>query len=268
MKQAPLILVTNDDGIDSPGLAAAARAAMRVGQVVIAAPSEQQTAMGRAYPRRDDLGVIDTVEIDAGLGEMVRAYAVHGYPGYAAAYGMAEIAPKMMGRKPDITISGINTGANCGTSITSSGTFGAALESVDMKVPAIAVSQEVLNYDDRWPDFSDLDYTSAEKTAEYWLRYVLDKGMPRDADLLNVNVPEQRLEPEEYLFTFLELHPYYKPQPVPDRDWSKPYQLRFDSEFGDKDATEGSDIHTLQFLRKTSVTPITVDMTKKECHGI
>ena len=263
MNNELLILVTNDDGVDSPGLAAAARAAMRVGQVVIAAPNEQQTAMGRAYPRRDDLGVIDIVEIDVGFPKRVQAYAVHGSPGYAAAYGIAEIAPKMMGRKPDITISGINTGANCGTSITSSGTIGAALESVDMKVPAIAVSQEVLNYDDRWPDFSDLDYSSAEKAAEYWLRFVLEKDMPRGADLLNVNVPDCSVDPEEYLFTFQELHPYYKPQPVPDRDWSKPYQLRFDSEFGDKDATEGSDIHTLQLLRKTSVTPITVDMTKR-----
>ena len=127
--QKPLILVTNDDGIDSPGLAAAARAALRVGDVVIAAPNEQQTAMGRAYPGREDLGIIDTVRIDIGLSEPVDAYAVHGSPGYTAAYGIAEIAPKVKGRKPDITVSGINTGANCGTSITSSGTIGAALES-------------------------------------------------------------------------------------------------------------------------------------------
>lgn len=168
-----------------------------------------------------------------------------------------------MGRKPDITVSGINADANCGTSITSSGTIGAALESVDMRVPAIVMSQEILNYDDRWPDFSDLDYSSAENATEYWLNFILEHGMPRHADLLNVNVPEVYLEPEDYLFTFLELHPYYKAQPVPERDWSRPYQIRFDSEFGDKDAREGSDIHTLQFRRKTSVTPITVDMTRR-----
>ena len=94
MMQRPLILVTNDDGIDSPGLAAAARAALRVGDVVIAAPNEQQTAMGRAYPGREDLGIIDTVRIDIGLREPADAYAVHGSPGYTAAYGIAEIAPK------------------------------------------------------------------------------------------------------------------------------------------------------------------------------
>ena len=262
MSQRPLILVTNDDGINSPGLAAAARGALKVGDVVIAAPNFQQTAMGRAYPHRDDLGVINVVNIDIGTGHPVEAYAVHGSPGYAAAYGVAEICPKIKGRKPDITVSGINTGANCGSSITSSGTIGAALESVDMGVPALAMSLEILDYDLREPDFSDLDFASAEAATEYWVRYILEKGMPRDADFLNVNVPEEKVGPEEFVFTFLETHPYYKAQPVPERDWSQPYRIRFDSEFGDKDARAGTDIHTLHFLRKTSVTPITIDMTK------
>ena len=263
MTKRPLILVTNDDGIDSLGLAAAARGALKAGDVIIAAPNEQQTAMGRAYPRRDDIGVIDVVSLDIGLEQPIQAYAVHGSPGYAAAYGIWEIAPKILGRKPDITVSGINIGANCGTSITSSGTIGAALESVDMKVPALAMSLEVLDYDLRCHDFSGLDFTSAERSTEYWLRYILEKGMPQGADLLNVNVPEEKIEPDDYRFTFLELHPYYKVKPVPERDWNKPYMIRFDSEFGDKESHEGSDIHTLHFLRKTSVTPITVDMTKR-----
>ena len=255
-------MITNDDGINSLGLAAAARGAMRVGDVIIAAPNEQQTAMGRAYPHREDLGIIDIVQLDIGIGHPVEAYAVHGSPGYAAAYGVAEICPKIKGRKPDITVSGINTGANCGSSITSSGTIGAALESVDMGVQALAMSLEILDYDSRMPDFSDLDFTSAEKATEYWIRYILEKGMPRDADFLNVNVPEEDVEPEDHVFTFLETHPYYKAQPIPERDWSKPYRIGFDSEFGDKDARVGSDIHALHFLRKTSVTPITIDMTK------
>ncbi|MBQ2160879.1 MAG: hypothetical protein II444_03500, partial [Firmicutes bacterium] len=124
------------------------------------------------------------------------------------------------------------------------------------------MSQEILNYDLRPKDFSDLDLTSAEMATEYWVRYVLENGMPRDCDILNINVPEEVVEPDDYLFTFLELHPYYKAQPIPERDWSEPYMIRFDSEFGDKDAREGSDIHTLHFRRKTSVTPITIDMTK------
>ncbi len=258
----PLILITNDDGIDSLGLAAAARGAMRVGDVIIAAPNAQQTAMGRAYPPREDLGIIDIIEIDIGIGHTVEAYAVHGSPGYAAAYGIAEIAPKLRGRKPDITVSGINIGANCGSSITSSGTIGAALESVDMKVPALAMSLEILDYDLRCHDFSGVDFSSAERATEYWLRHILEKGMPKEADFLNVNVPEVRIEPDDFVFTFMETHPYYKAQPVPERDWRKPYRIRFDSEFGDKEAREGSDIHALHFLRKTSVTPMTIDMTK------
>lgn len=117
--------------------------------------------------------------------------------------------------------------------------------------------------DERYPEFADLDLGSAERATEYWARYILENGVPRDADFLNVNVPEEKLAPEDYRFTFMETHPYYKVQPVPERDWSQPFQIRFDSEFGDVDAREGSDIHTLQFLRKTSVTPLTIDMTKR-----
>ena len=78
-----------------------------------------------------------------------------------------------------------------------------------------------------------------------------------------MNVPEEIIEPEDFVFTFLETIPYYKAKPVPERDWSQPYTIRFDSVFRDKDAREGSDIHALHFLRKTSVTPITIDMTKR-----
>ena len=117
--------------------------------------------------------------------------------------------------------------------------------------------------DERYPEFADLDLGSAERATEYWARYILENGVPRDADFLNVNVPEAAVEPEDYLFTFLETHPYYKAQPVPQRDWSKPYRIRFDSEFGDKEAHKGSDIYALHFERKTSVTPLTIDMTKR-----
>jgi 5'-nucleotidase len=220
--------------------------------------------MGRAYPAREDLGVIDIVELDIGLTKPVEAYAVHGSPGYAAAYGIAEIAPKMKGRKPDITVSGINTGANCGTTVTSSGTIGAALESVDMGVSALAMSQEIRDYDARKPDFPGLDFGIAEGITEYWLRHILTYGMPKEADLLNVNVPEEMIAPDDYVFTFLETHPYYKAKPVPERDWSRPYRIQFDSDPLDSDAREGSDIHAIQFLRKTSVTPLTIDMTKRD----
>ena len=58
-KQRPLVLVTNDDGIASPGLKAAVRGVLKYADVIVAAPCRQQTGMGRAFPRTEDLGIIE-----------------------------------------------------------------------------------------------------------------------------------------------------------------------------------------------------------------
>ena len=104
----PLIIVVNDDGIRFPGLAAAARAAARHGDVLICAPHVQQTSMGRAYPRTEEMGIIEEVD----FAPYDKAYAIHSSPAYAAAHAILELAP----RKPDLLVSGINAGGNLGRS--------------------------------------------------------------------------------------------------------------------------------------------------------
>ena len=107
------IMITNDDGIQSEGLLAAVRAAKEFGEVIVVAPAKQQTAMGRAYPRTKDMGIIRKVDYE------VEAYAVNGSPGYCAAFGLLEILDTL----PDLVISGINFGCNMGMSLTCSGTL-------------------------------------------------------------------------------------------------------------------------------------------------
>ena len=90
MKNRSLILVTNDDGIHSPGLYVAAQAAAKIGDVLIAAPHTQQTGMGRSFPRCPDDGIIEEIDAQERMRggfwyeEMhdreIRAYAVHGSP--------------------------------------------------------------------------------------------------------------------------------------------------------------------------------------------
>ena len=131
MKNRPLILVTNDDGIHSPGLYAAAQAAAKIGDVLIAAPHTQQTGMGRSFPRCPDDGIIEEIDVQERMREEfwyeemydgeIRAYAVHGSPARAVAHGVLELAD----RKPDLCVSGINYGENLGTCLTCSGTMGA-----------------------------------------------------------------------------------------------------------------------------------------------
>src|SRR5260370_6223336 len=106
----PLILITNDDGIHSPGLHAAAEAALQRGDLLIAAPRYQQTAMSRSMPNGEDTGVIETLSLDLG-GVAHRAYAIHGSPAQAVLHAILELAPE----KPTLCISGINYGENLGT---------------------------------------------------------------------------------------------------------------------------------------------------------
>lgn len=263
----PLIMITNDDGVFSPGLAAAARAALKFGDILVAAPITQQTAMGRAFPRTDDLGIIEEIDLDissdpADKPLMIHAYGVHASPGYVAAYGIAEIGPRL-GCRPDLTISGINYGANLGASITCSGTIGAALESTSLGVPTLAMSLETDASITRSADYESLNFESAERSTEYWLAQILKDGMPRDCHILNVNVPYRKIEPDEYKYTFMEMNNYYEiVAPKPDRDWTTPCPMYYDIQTDSQDLKEGSDVYVVCREELISVTPMTMDMTK------
>lgn len=91
--------------------------------IIVAAPANQQTSMGRAFPRTDSLGIIQKKEICVN-GKMQEGYGIYGSPAYAVDHGVLELAE----RKPDICLSGINYGENLGTNLTCSGTVGAILE--------------------------------------------------------------------------------------------------------------------------------------------
>ena len=89
MPQAPLILVTNDDGLHSPGLQAAAEAVADLGDLLIAAPATQQTAMGRAFVRDARSGTIERTTIEV-AGRDVPAFAVNGSPAMAVTHAVLD----------------------------------------------------------------------------------------------------------------------------------------------------------------------------------
>ena len=134
-----LILVTNDDGIQSPGLWAAAGALLPLGRVVIAAPREQQTSTGRSLPVSSD-GRILAYPLEI-AGQTLEAYSVGGTPAQAVLHAVLEILPE----RPDLVVSGINYGENVGSGVTISGTVGAALEAGALGIPALAVSLQMLS---------------------------------------------------------------------------------------------------------------------------
>ena len=164
MKQ--LILVTNDDGVHAPGLAALVEAMSEIGDVYVVAPDRERSAVSHALTLHRPLKAEELRE---------HVYSVNGTPTDCVALAVHKILP----RKPDLVASGINKGANLGDDVTYSGTVSAAMEGTILGVPSFAIS---LAGD------HPFIYDSAVPFAVEVARYILDKQLPYDT-LLNVNVP-------------------------------------------------------------------------------
>jgi 5'-nucleotidase len=162
----PLILVTNDDGVHSPGIIALFKAMKEIGDAYIVAPDRERSAVGHALTLHRPLKVEELRE---------NVYSVNGTPTDCVALAIHKILP----RKADLVASGINKGANLGDDITYSGTVSAAIEGTILNVPSFAIS---LTGD------KPFYYDTAAPTAVEIARYILDKSLPYDT-LLNVNVP-------------------------------------------------------------------------------
>ena len=126
------ILVTNDDGIDSPGIRALAEAMSRVGEVLIVAPDQEQSGVGTA-----DLFITALLLLNERLPSRERvAYAVSGTPSDCVLLGLGPLAEGEI----DLVVSGINTGANVGIGVLGSGTAMATRTAWDRRIPSIAMS--------------------------------------------------------------------------------------------------------------------------------
>ncbi len=132
----PQILLTNDDGILSPGLWAAAASLSRLGFVTVTAPRDQASGMGRSLPNTSD-GIIEEKRVQVN-GQEWTVYSVGGSPAQTVLYGVLDV----MKRTPDLVVSGINYGENVASGVTISGTVGAALEGSALGIPSLAVSLE------------------------------------------------------------------------------------------------------------------------------
>lgn len=176
----PRALVTNDDGIDSPGLHALATAAQEAGlDVIVAAPSEQSSGASAALSavRRDGRTVVERRELP-GL-DGVEAWAVHAQPGHIVAAALnGWFAPP-----PELVLSGINHGANVGRAVLHSGTVGAALTAKISDTRALAVSLDVALH-----PTGERHWETAAGLVAPVLKLLLDA--PQDT-VLSLNVPDR-----------------------------------------------------------------------------
>jgi 5'-nucleotidase len=248
-EERPLILVTCDDGVRSPGLRAAVRAVLDLGDVIVSAPSEQQTGAGRSLPAFDD-GTIRRVDCTVD-GCSVPAYALHGSPAQAVLYALAELVP----RRPALCVSGVNFGENVGSGITASGTVGAAMEAADGGVPALAVSLETerkYHYDPS----EGLDFGAATYFAGKFAARLLSRPMPRDVDVLKVDVPCDASPDTPWRVTRLSRQRYLQARASGRR-------LGYEPSFGLSSIEPDSDVYALAVDRVVSVTPLSLDLTSR-----
>ncbi len=252
----PLILLTNDDGIRSPALWAAAEALSEIGFVTVAAPREQSSGAGRSMPVTSDGRLLeDQVNV---RGKNWKVYAVGGSPAQAVQHGILELLP----RQPDLVVAGINYGENLTTGITVSGTVGAALEGASFGVPALAVSLEVpaeyyLSHSDT------IDFRVAKYFTAYFARVLIGMKPMTDVDVLKVDIPSDASETTEWRMTRLSRQKYYVPVVSPRMQLEDPANIKFEINL-DRDKIElDSDVYALRIDRIVSVTPISLDTTSR-----
>jgi 5'-nucleotidase len=169
------ILITNDDGINAPGIHTLVLAMREIGDVVVVAPLGEQSAVGHALTVSLPLRVTDFYKNGEFFG-----YAVSGTPADCVKLALRTYLEEKGLPKPDIVVSGINHGRNTAVNIIYSGTVSAATEATVLDVPAIAISLTTYH--------PDADFTHAAQFAKQFAPIVAKQGLPRGT-LLNVNVP-------------------------------------------------------------------------------
>jgi 5'-nucleotidase len=175
MKNKPLILVTNDDGITAPGIRTLIEIMNEIGTVVVVAPDSPQSAMGHAITINSTL-YCDPIKITDGPQE---EYSCSGTPADCVKLAVNEL----LDRKPDLCVSGINHGSNSSINVIYSGTMSAAMEAAIEGIPSIGFSLL---------DFSwNADFNPIRKYVKKITEQALLNGIPKDV-VLNVNFPKRK----------------------------------------------------------------------------
>jgi len=250
----PQILLTNDDGIDSPGLWAAAEALSELGYVWVAAPRDQASSTGRSMPLNSDGRI--TVQNLTVYGQEWTVHAVGGTPAQTVQHAIFEI----IGQAPDLVVSGINYGLNIGLSVTVSGTVGAAMESYSLGIPSIAVSLET-SQEHFFTYSEEIDFSAAAYFTQKFARHLLNPDLDLGTRFLKIEVPAEATRETEWAISRLCIDRFYRVLKPEKRDWNEPFKLGFSVRDDFENLDSGTDLYTTMIERKVAVTPMTMDMT-------
>lgn len=265
------ILISNDDGVFAPGILAAKQAVEDLANVVVVAPDENNSSVGRRLSLFKHLKV-ESCELADGS----EAFSVSGSPADSVVVG----ATYVMDETPDLVITGINQGVNISCDITSSGTVCAAFEAVSLGIPAIAVSlfmdpKTSFKQDENGEWYVDYDFTLTKKVLHDLVLKIINDGFPEGVDLFNLNVPSN-YESEEVKITTLS-HKMLDKKVIDNTDLDNAeifnYPLDKNQESDNlimitsdlvKDYEKDSDGYALMVEKRPSLTPLDVNMTYHE----
>jgi len=243
VKTKPLILVTNDDGITAPGIRALIDVMSEIGEVLVVAPDKPQSGTGHAITTNNTLYLNKITKNN----DIIKEYSCSGTPVDCIKLAVNEI----LGKKPDLCVSGVNHGSNSSINIIYSGTMSAAVEAGIEGIPAIGFS------------LSDYDWNADFETMKPYIRKitleVLENKLPQDV-VLNVNFPKLKKEDIKGIKVCrqakaLWIEKFYKRQTPQGRDY---YWLS--GEFVNQDKGEDTDEWALA-NGYISVVPVQFDLT-------
>ena len=252
----PQILLTNDDGIQSPGLWAAAAALSELGYVTVTAPRDQATGMGRSLPSTSD-GIIHEQRVQVNDQDWT-VFAVGGSPAQSVLHGIYEV----MQHKPDLVVSGINYGENVASGVTISGTVGAALEAASLGIPAMAVSLEAdakyhLSYS------LEVEFKIAALFTARFARLLMERKFPADVHMLKVEIPSEATPETPWQLTRVSQQRYYEPVPAQRTSWTERGVIGYREQGVFENEPEDTDVFVLRKKRLVSVSPMSFDLTSR-----
>ncbi len=252
----PQIVLTNDDGIESPGLWAMAEKLAVLGELWVIAPNRQFSGSGRCFFPDSD-GIIEERESKI-RGLDVHTYAVGGSPAQSVFHAAREILPV----PPDLVVSGINYGENLGNIVTGSGTVGAAIEAAALGIHAIAISLEI-EPEDGYTEYSlNVNFDPAAEFGQMFAKKILAKGLPDGVDFLKIDVPKNATGKTPWRLTRVSRISGMEKK-INRIAFNLPASVVWAPEFDSNLVEPDSDIQAVCHELIVSVSPMTIDLTSK-----
>lgn len=242
LEQKPTILVTNDDGITAPGIRNLAEAVKDLGHILVIAPDKPQSGMGHAITIGQPLRMNQI-----NLFEDIEAWQVSGTPVDCVKLAV----DKLLHRKPDICLSGINHGANHSINVIYSGTMSAAMEASIESIPSIGFS--LMDYS------MEADFSAARKVVREIVETVLAEK-PDEHFLLNVNIPAVPYELIRGIKVCRQAYAKYREEFDERRDPHGRKYYWLTGEFINMDDGSDTDVWALS-NNYVSMVPVSIDFT-------